>query len=257
MRPYFFLALWLCLISAPALADSKEQAQILRDQAIELAKADNCQEAIKLFQQAYDVNTEAKDLYNIGSCYINTDQYADALRTFELYLSRLSEDDEQLRVNTEQLKRLAEKLQRPELQKAGKAKTQTLVEQADSLSKKAENLPPPITITEPPSTLPVTETPPKTDSSLKKFIIPGSLVGVSALCSGGAIFLYSKSKKETETTDAREILRIGLEVGAGLSLLSAGATLALALRKNPKESTTPVAVGLSVSPRGATLMVSF
>jgi tetratricopeptide (TPR) repeat protein len=256
MRPYFLLALWLCFISTPALADSKEQAQILRDQAIELAKADNCQEAIKLFQQAYDANQEAKDLYNIGSCHINTDQYADALQTFEIYLSRLSED-EQLRVNTEQLKRLAEKLQRPELQKAGKAKTQTLLEQAESLSKKAESLPPPTTITEPPSTLPLTETPPTTNSPLKKFIVPGGLVGLSALCGGGAIFLYSKSKKETETTDAREIFRIGLEVGAGLSLLSAGATLALALRQNPKESTTPVALGLSVSPRGATLRVSF
>ena len=269
MKPlYLVLSLWLVCLSAFA-GPLEEQAKTLREQAIIFAKADNCKEAIKLFQRAYDTSKEAKDLYNIGTCQINLDKYAAAIETYEAYISQLALDDEQLRLNAEQLKNLSAKLQRPELQKTNKTKAKALLELTESLSQKAAGLPPAMTTSVPddpvapvsqratpnvtPSpTPPVTpaspaETPPK-----KGLALPLALVGVSAAAIGAELVLESKTRRTNETTIPREALRVGLVVGAGLSLVGAGAALVLRSKKKPERSAS-----VSISMQQVALFVSF
>ena len=262
------LALFFCLISLSAFAGPlEEQAKTLREQAIIFAKADNCKEAIKLFQRAYDTSKEAKDLYNIGTCQLNLTKYAAALETYEAYISQLALDDDQLRLNTEQLKNLSSKLQRAELQNTNKTKTKALLELTASLSQKAAGLPDVTTTTTPkdpvaPVSQPIAPTPspeaplnPSTTAETppkKSLALPLGLVGLATVAIAGELALEAKTQRTNETTKAREALRVGLLAGAGLSLVGAGAALVLRSKKKPELSAK-----VSISMQQVALFVSF
>jgi tetratricopeptide (TPR) repeat protein len=254
MRAYFFLLFVLCLVSKSAFADSNEaRAQIIRDQAKILGSSGNCTEAIKLFQKAYDINKEARDLYNISSCEFYLKKYSEAFRTSDLFLSQLA-SDEQLRVNTEQLKTLASKLNLPEVQKAHTIKAKALLVRIEELSLKAKSLPPQRQTIET-TPLPAEPQPPAALEAPSKrgLALPLSLIGVAVLSISGELALESKTQNSNKTTTAREALRVGLFAGAGLSLAGAGAILVSRNKKNKPE----VSARALISPRQVALVVSF
>ena len=261
MRHSFLLALVLCLVHTPALADPNEtQAQTLREQAKALGSAGKCTEAIKLFQKAYDINKSARDLYNISSCEFYLQKYANALRTSDLYLSQLALDDEQLLDSTEQLNNLTNKLNVPEVQKSNAIKANALLVRIEQLSTKAQRLAeektakkqPPLTEATPSPETPqaptTIEAPPK-----RGLALPRGMAGLATVSIVGLFALEAKTQNSGTTTDARESLRVGFLVGAGLSLAGAGAVLLLRNKKNKPEASARV----SLSPRQVALVVSF
>ena len=99
-------------------SDSGEQARQAFNEALELARAERCEEAIPIFQEAERLgyrrpgsdHPEGRLPHNIGACYYRLENYQQAIDHFEEALRRYTNEEQELVQDTEEAIRHAREM---------------------------------------------------------------------------------------------------------------------------------------------------
>lgn len=220
--------LW-ALFSLPVFAqpeittEARDKAKALFEEADKYYKLGEYETALSMYREAYLLTNESVILFNVGQCYRLLNKYKDAIHTYQSFL--LDVPDTPLRADVEQL----------------------ISEMEEAIRSGAW--------IEAPQEAPPPETPSveqEKSRSAWRFALPAGLAVLSGTLGVQALLVRQQIKDAGQTNSALQRRGALLALGADASLVAAGLTLFLALKKKKGPD-----VGVSANTHSVYISLSF